>query len=275
MATTSCASIAGLDDYAASVDGTGGASPGEGGTAETTSSAGGTGGTGGAGGAVSACAYTATIEDAEPFAHWRFDEVAGSNGFVDAMSGPFLESSGAIAGRPAVICGDGYAVDFSDGEARMPANLATDFDFAAKASFSVEAWVVPPDNVFDPAGQAFDIARKLDDGSAQGWILRLDASQVKWRRIAGPSESINLFKSIDPQQNPAHVVATYDEGPDEMCAFVNGQPLGCTDAPILPLPVTSADLVVGSGPGGVVDELAIYTRALTYEEVEAHYDAGK
>ena len=109
----------------------------------------------------------------------------------------------------------------------------------------------------------------------QGWILRLHAGQVKWRRIVSSGESNNLFENIDPQQDPLYVVAVYDGVEDQMCSYANGQPLGCTDSVIFSLPTTSADLVVGSGPGGVLDELAFYDRALTLAEIGDHYDAGK
>lgn len=268
--TTACASIAGLDGYAEPLQGAGGAQLGGGGTSETT-----TGGGGTAGGGGGACTYEAAVYASEPFALWRLDELPGVSGFVDEMNGPFLVNEDAQPGQPAIVCGGGSAVDFTDGRAYMPSDSATMFDFAGKASFTVEAWVSPPPSVFDPDGEPFDLVRKLDDSVNQGWILRLHAGQVKWRRIVSSGESNNLFENIDPQQDPLYVVAVYDGVEDQMCSYANGQPLGCTDSVIFSLPTTSADLVVGSGPGGVLDELAFYDRALTLAEIGDHYDAGK
>ncbi|HHH28141.1 MAG TPA: LamG domain-containing protein [Polyangiaceae bacterium] len=272
--TAGCASIAGLDGYGDPAGGGQGGTGGVGG--EVVSSAGGMMGTGGAG----ACAYVNAVEDSMPIAWWRLDEASGAALFNDHVNGRALENDGAMAGGSPIVCAEGAAADFAEGQAFLEFTGATALDFEGTASFSIEVWLVVSSNVFDSNGPALDVVRKLDDSLARGWLLRLDAGSVKWRRVAGMSMFDDLSRQISPEQNPLHLVATYDAEAQQMCAYGNGQPLGtCADAMQM-LPSTSANLVVGASSGGalgegLLDEVAIYDRALSAGEVEAHYDAGK
>ena len=75
-----------------------------------------------------------------------------------------------------------------------------------------------------------------------------------------------------------HVVATYKQGgPDEgfKIFYIDGQVAGSTDSGKLKNPANDGSTRIGNGWQGLIDDVRIFNRALSEEQVKALYEFEK
>jgi len=253
--------------------------------------------------------YAAAVIDDNPAGYWRLGEAAGN--FAD--SSPSETHPGAISlvgssdgslflrAQPGGIVGDDGAVrddaaPSGFGESPNGASVfvnrdgscTTDptFEFRDRTPFSLEIWVRPGSH-----GSTFKggiIGNYNMDGSGSynigyGLYLSWPARTLTFERHDASSQGLDSISTSVPADEWRHAVATYDG--TTMALYVNGTLAGQTtstrDLPGAACVVRIGAFVFDFGftdyPGyfyGSLDEGAVYSRALTAEEIAAHFQAG-
>ena len=226
--------------------------------------------------------YPAAVLADGPVAYWRLDEPAGSATARDASGnehdGTYL--GGITLGATGIDGGGAAAFDGTSGRVVFGDVL----DFADNVPFTLEVWLDPEtlDNTYRriidkngyPSGrQGYTTflrgAAMLDGG------LRSTLALERWRDDV--KETADAYEGVDPDAFN-HVVLTYDGASCRV--YLNGAQIAEADAPT-PLLDTSLPLVLGSNSdqdaafySGVMDEVAIYDRALSVDEIAEHYAIG-
>jgi hypothetical protein len=206
---------------------------------------------------------------------WTFDE-AGLNVFDHTGNGRTATLNVATAGNYSGIGGVGQSQHFN---ANNEANAAA----LPLANFSVEAWFLP-NGVQGPVGGAACLVTDVYDATVSsninyalwfdGGSLALRAGMhqaaVGWNIYLGPITLIN--------QSWSHVVFTYDGTTGRL--YHNGVEAVAPGTYTIPRLSPMLGLRIGrrwDQPdyiNGVVDEVAIYSRALTSTEILEHYTKG-
>src|SRR5205823_84091 len=207
-----------------------------------------------------------------PSGFWRLGDAAGSGSAADA-SGNGLAGAvdpGVILGQPGAIGGDTAVTFPGSGPAIVvPASAVLDLANAV----SVEAWVRPT-----LSGQNGGIYEKTVNGWVNSqYMLFLEAGVAKFRvrttsgallPVDGPTLALNTW---------SHVVGTFDGS--ALRLYVNGALVATSAA--------AGPLNSGSGPSflgrlgqslypfqGSIDEVAVFSAALSPDRVRAHYLGG-
>ena len=252
-----CATVLGLDEDRELRAGAGAGSGGDG------------GGDGGAGGAPAA--YDALVIADAPLAYFRFEEASGP--FVDSMDpARSMTVTGTVErGVPAAV---GVGVRFDGGAGRLLLG-ASDFGFVGTVAMTVEAWALTtaPADFQDIVGKL-----ELDAPNDTGYALRFrPGSRYGWFfSRTNPTGSRNMSFYSAPEVL-THLVITFDGTASVL--YVNGAEQDRQDdasdiaLPQTPAPFRAGGLETGNAFTGVLDELAIYDRALPADRVAAHFQA--
>jgi hypothetical protein len=229
----------------------------------------------GGGGDVEAgpLSYAATVLSDAPIAYWRLDDtttttakdLSGNGHDGSYQGGVTLGAQGAIANDPDT------AVQFDGSSAEMVATVPSSFDFTGNVPYSVEVWAKPASN---PAGMGVvgKNAYATDAGGYLGWYVAYNNN--------GWLDSLrNNNDTGNPGPAPGaflHIVATYDG--TNLAIYVNGQQFA-SSAMSMALAATGAPLTAGGVANwgsftGVLDEIAIYDKALPSARIAAHYARG-
>lgn len=220
--------------------------------------------------AASQTNYAPTILADSPAAYWRLGEAPGDATALDAsghqhhgayQNGVALGQTGALAGGTDTAAG----FDTLDDLVAVP-----DHAELRPARLTLEAWVRPGANV-----QAYDgvlmktSSVQWNDGYGLYWLagnLVFYVNHYNNTKVQAPV----------PSQSWTHVVATFDGA--ALRLYINGTLAGSLNSAI-PINHTLAPLTIGQGAGGYtwggqLDEVALYTEALSADRVDAHYRAG-
>jgi hypothetical protein len=229
--------------------------------------------------------YAAAVLADQPIAYYPLDETSGNtvrSAVPNAPDGTFTR--GVTLGRTSPVTRNlanrAAAFDVASGESDLA--FGNFFSFAGNAPYSVELWTMPTAGAND--GKYHHLFSKCDRNATAplvGWNLVTQGMTLGvWaeRIVAGaiiqtPAVGLTL-------DTFTHVVAVYDG--IGLRVYLNGsQSSGPTPDPRLLGPSTTAAFAGaangGTGHGfiGLIDEIAIYDRPLTPEQVAAHYAAGK
>jgi hypothetical protein len=263
-----CSDILGLDDYGSGTGNVGAASSagptGSGGTSGTA-----TGGTssGGSGGAAPSFYASVVLADG-PVAYWRLGEAYSTQvaeDLVNDLHGSYVRAQPGVDG---LLVGDvDTAVSFTS--TALVTIESNALSFTGDTDFTVEAWVKPTElgyaNIFSsavsyPHEPEFDgYAMYISNGSL--CLKRADVAEPQQPSCGG--DLITLTK--------AHVVATYSRG--SACVRVNLTRANCSQQD-LGVGMNTANAVIGGYFEGTIDEVAVYAKVLSVEQITAHYNAG-
>lgn len=233
---------------------------------------------GGVADAFAACIDTDCLTPPPDMVYWApFDEsfgttaadlVAGNNGNHLGLASP---ASGKVSG----------AIDLGDGHVEVP--HSSDLDFGV-GSFSIDFWIQEPD--YPPLG---GVVAKHDNVLNQGFEVHWDICTCipsfasLFLTLNGVSHSLPNFSV--PQNAPlpwTHFVIVVDRDEQLIRFYVDGT-LRSTEPIAIPASasVTNTEpMLVGKGVtsfsdfSGQLDELELFSRALTAIEAEALYAAG-
>lgn len=176
--------------------------------------------------------------------------------------------------------GQAFDFDGNNSAVRMPSSALNN----AFASLSVEAWVFPRKHgnaggINSAYGYAI-ISRTEDAGFA---VRVHDGYLQADLRLSGGAALITFSQAQLPTNAWSHIAMTYDGSAVQ--GFLNGQLLSSAAASGTVRPST-VELLIGNepndqpgslGPGfgwnGLIDEVSIYNRALSAEEIAANYAA--
>jgi concanavalin A-like lectin/glucanase superfamily protein len=233
--------------------------------------------------------YPAAVLADKPLAYFRLDETSGAtladssgNGH-DAMSTTvLLGGSGAFAGSGSSAHFDGSAFAFLPDSV---SDAGTVFDFLGHAPFSLEAWVkidVEPDNA---TGQEFTFLSKEKNIGSDNFIGFdfLDRPLVILQRENDPTDDTQAMTAAAgiPDTTAWHyLVGSYDGSTIEI--YVDNVLAATKTGSTTTIPVTPAPVLIGaedmSGGGnglvGSMDEVAIYSSALTLTQRTTHFNAA-
>jgi Ca2+-binding RTX toxin-like protein len=219
--------------------------------------------------------YSATFEQAgltsAAVARYRFNEDAGSTDALDRIGG--LDGSyetGAAPGAAGSI-GDG-AASFSDGLVLVDSAPS---DTLELANGSIELWFAP-DGI---DGQQMLFSKNVAGGPSAGDIEILLTDDMVAAGMQSASSTFSVAGGSVPAGADLHVVFNFGAG--GMQLFVNGEPVDDNADFTGGLVGNVEDLGIGSRVNGglpfegVIDEVAIYDRALTTDEIQRLFEGGE
>ena len=235
----------------------------DGGEAGVSSEAGATAsGDGGADAAVASAYRDAVLAD-RPVSYWPLDEAPGSLVAKDIVSGRDATLTGAATFGVRGVAGTALSVTSRDAFLEV----GDVHDLAGQAPFTIEAWAQPK------ITEDFTNLGAKRDERGQGWILYFrdnGALQFEQRWASGQRVGFSDTPRAYPQ--PAHVVVTFDG--TKLAMYLDGEKLAKTFQD----PGSASDLTVplvwSAGYEGLLDEIAIYDRALPPDRVVAHRAAA-
>ncbi|MFH1844191.1 MAG: LamG-like jellyroll fold domain-containing protein, partial [bacterium] len=234
---------------------------------------------------VDSQSFTIIVDEAPPcpagmLAYWQLEETSGTT-YYDAFDGHDGAAS-TPAPTPATggIVGDCQSFDGSSNYIEAPDHA--DFDWALDASFTIELWM----KFTDISGQ-----NKVAIGRDEG------GGYPHWWFGANASTGYANFNLLDTNRNGAactgsvalnddqwhYLVAVRDESEDENRLYVDGAPVDSVTHDYTAgfeanTPVAMGYMAYNFVPGyfynGLLDEVALYDRALTGGEILAHYTNG-
>ena len=232
--------------------------------------------------------YTSTVSNLKPVAYWRLNEttqppaadVAVNAGSLGESAVGYYQGTaqhpvaGALNGR------NDSAVGF-DGTANSATTIPFMPEMNPKAPFTVEAWLSP--NVQHAAGSG-TLTCAISSGQfaapRTGWLIYQAENgwNLRMYNSNGTSTSVNITGGTAPVSGAwYHVVAVYDGATAKL--YVNGAK-AAEAAQTSYVPGQSGGFAIGGRADGAfwwngsADEVALYSKALTAEEISAHYANG-
>jgi len=212
----------------------------------------------------------AVIADA-PIAYWRFGETSGAVALDESGHGNHAAYSGnCVFGAPGAIAADPNSAVGFDGTVAGVSALGSGFDFGGRKPFSIEGWVKPLR--IEPTVRYF-VSREWSSpaGRQNVGLSLLDPVGLTFERHVD-DVSTSVSSSAPKLGAFTHVVATYDG--DELVLYRDGIAAGrAPDA----REARAADVILflgGKDFEGVLDEVAVYDKALSADRVKAHHDLG-
>jgi hypothetical protein len=223
--------------------------------------------------------YSTVVLGKGPESYWRLHEASGD--YVDVVSALDGTHNGTITRE---VTGNftwesslQKNLGIGLGTAAGYVNPGDIYDFTTAASYSIMAWVAP--YATQGTGDHY-VVQKLD-GSAYGYALGVQGSDdspadalFALRASATGTDRLEALSGvITPYSNQWYcAIVTYDETSDTHRLYMNGTVVAATVGSIVDIPDHASDLTIGSATGasnfnGGVDEVAIWSRALTEREV--------
>jgi uncharacterized repeat protein (TIGR01451 family) len=221
-----------------------------------------------------------TICPADMVAYWRLDETSGItyDDFYDGHDG----TCGGQCPTPATgYVNGGQEFNGSNTEINVPVDEA--FDWGPTDSFSIEFWM-QTDSASTCAGNEVIVGR--DDSSTQlhWWTGCWDGGQPAFYLVDVSGTTAWVTGTTDLADGSwHHVVAVRDANANEIRIYVDGFEENSTIATYAygfgsataALNIGWIDLAHGFYFNGIVDEVAVYNKALSEDEIERHYNHGE
>lgn len=234
--------------------------------------------TNGEGGPTSTDPYGDAVRADAPASWWRCEDTEGSATLEDAMG---LHHADVLPreGKPLAIQ---WGVPGVVGKAAQLGNSAgffrvgDFFDFAGQAEFALEVWAQND----APAAEYEGIFNKRidnDTGADTGWILYLhkpdrDLGFQFWKNASITAGTTGMLAT-----GFHHVVLSATKRVDgvDYVFYIDGHEGDHDGKNTVEEADTSAQLVMGYGWNGALDEIAIYEHPLSADRVMAHYKAAR
>ncbi|HEX3042791.1 MAG TPA: LamG domain-containing protein [Solirubrobacterales bacterium] len=219
--------------------------------------------------------YYATVKStADLHSYWRLDETSGSTATdsMEAVSGTY---SSATLGAPGLVGSSDPAISFAGTSNRMQASTSS-YGFPGTSAFTVEATVEP--TTVDSTSRRIFSSEVLSGGSViNGYGLWNNGTVNKLQACRIPSGSYDCATTSAAASGVAkHVAATYDGTTVKL--YVDGvQVASTTSKGSITAPSTftvGARSDFAGSWAGVIDDAAVYDRALSAAEVKDHAAAA-
>lgn len=212
--------------------------------------------------------------------YWKLEEASGAR--VDEHDDHDLTDNNTVTSDTGIL---GTAAKFTAANSEW-LSVADHADFAFSTAFSGQAWV----NTNSVTGN-HEIAGQWNWGVTDpGWSIRLAADEILCLIAATSSDAgANYGETTDSNLSTGtwyHIVWVYDGGgaasADELKVYLNGtlKTLSFTGGIADSLQNPTADVVLGRFTGignywdGLMDAVALWSRALTSDEVTELYNGG-
>ena len=233
--------------------------------------------------------------------HWKLDEteptdptIAGnykdSVGSNDGASTGTDPTTSPIPSDPgdSTAARVGGAMVFDGNATGIEVSADASFDWLAADSFSIECWVKPPLNpptTLEIIIGRFDPIQFDPDNWLNWWIGIQPGSGKAAFRLQAKNQDGALVEGTSDLTDGAwhHIVAVRDADSGRNILYVDGVPEVSSpvfydpttgfDSPTLPLEIGHFN-AANNHFAGSLDEIALYNRALTADEISAHHQAG-
>jgi hypothetical protein len=203
--------------------------------------------------------------------YWKFEEGSGSTTALDSVG----NNDGAIEGATYTTGRVGEALDFSGWDEVTVSNNQT----LNPAHVTIEAWVYPTIHSY----YRTVISKLYSNAWVNPWSgyrlsIPWNVDRPAFSVAIGGQRYIKQSDSPIPMNAWSHLVCTYDGNAARI--YINGQLASTDESPTGPIDNSTGPLYIGEIPGtnnryyGKIDEVAIYDRALTLEEIQQHYQNG-
>jgi prepilin-type N-terminal cleavage/methylation domain-containing protein len=215
---------------------------------------------------------------ADAVGYWDFNEISGGNIIKDASgnnnNGTLMSGATLTSGNGLVFSGGNYGKalsldgvdDYVDcGNADSLKNLGS--------GVTVEAWVKY--NAYGGGGQAYSVVAVK--GSPWTFLMENPSQRIRFRITAGGVDDNAADSVIHELNRWYHFVGTYDGS--NIRIYKDGLQVGIK-ARTGSLAVTNNTAKIGTYTGttynlnGFIDEVRIYSRALSSVEIKKHYAEG-
>ena len=227
--------------------------------------------------------YGVTVLADNPIAYWRLGETneTVAHDYWGGHDGEFI---GVTLGVPgfSVVDSDTAAGVGPDPNSYVGGISGTAIDFSGtNSTFALEAWVNgPPDQVNGAA-----IICKGTGGGGEQFSVDVFNGSFRFYIYDASGDAQVVTTTISPDDTWQHVVAVYDQPGATMLVYVNGVEAGSFTPSDAGPRASTHPISIGSRRGavdpnydlnfvGTIDEVAIYNKALTADEVLAHYAAA-
>jgi DNA-binding beta-propeller fold protein YncE len=176
----------------------------------------------------------------------------------------------------------GQAFSFNGSNSR--AEIADSSSLAFTASFTIEGWIKV--NALPSSGNHAEIMFRGADGNASPYYLSVESDGTLQFRVTPSGDNGSALKAPISTGQWMHVAATLDDATGLMSVYVNGSLVAQTTTDVRPFATLPSSGSPGVGIGnangtstnspfnGLIDELSVYSRALTTGEVLGIYKAG-
>ena len=216
--------------------------------------------------------YEATVDQDQPAGYWRLGETSGTTASATIGTPNGTYTNGPTLGVSSLV-GDTDTSTWFDGSNDY-VTFGDNYRFSATAKFSIEVWLNPT----AATANERTVVTKEDSGGV-GWAMVLNPTTNTIAIERGNAGSWDMANSTTALKAGTwyHVVGTYDGS--NLRTYVNGT-LETTLASSRSLPVITDNLQLSSSGGssaysGMIDEVAIYSTALSATRIQAHYTAGR
>jgi len=235
-----------------------------------------------------ATGYAAAVLGSSPFAYYRLDETTGTTAFdyVGFNNGVYFNTTLGQDGYSAVDSDKAVAFNGLNSYVGSLSGASINYQ-GTSASFTLEAWVKANEGL--PDESAIISKGTGPNGTTANEQFSLEVAGGHYRLLTRGNG--NAIYEADAQVGPngswQHVVGVYDQssGSPFMSIYVNGELSGSSPGRTAGLRASTAPVAIGSkrtgnDPGydgtfnGLVDELAIYSTALSDTTIQAHYGAA-
>ncbi|MEM5829792.1 MAG: LamG domain-containing protein [Candidatus Aenigmatarchaeota archaeon] len=225
--------------------------------------------------------YTAGMNSVGLIGYWNLNERNGtkaedSSGYGNhgtLYNGSSICSNPPSAGCPEWVEGKfGRALSF-DGVDDYVSIPQSSFNFASDSAFTIATWVY-----FNGSGSERGIVSN-GEGNARGWMLfwRGDSYYMYWRNSNGTQGDDLYFNANGYQNRWVHIVAIWNNGYKAL--YLNGSKVAQKSTSLTLGGYPTRDLYIGRKDSfstifnGTIDEVRIYNRALSEEEIKENYNA--
>jgi len=223
---------------------------------------------------ISALAQTCLSPPPGAIAWWSFDETSGT------IAGDRIgDNVGGFAGEPMAVEGQVWGALHFDGNDYIAVADNDQWAFGAN-NFTIELWA----NFDAPGGGSIGHPSDIFIGNDEGpgtrnkWFFALGGGYLNFH-INGPAVGSRFFPLVpfSPNVGQWYHLAVRRNG-TTYTIFIDGVPSGsATDTRLIPN--ANAPLTIGQAEqigfmNGRLDEVTIYNRALSDEEIQSIFDAG-
>ena len=232
--------------------------------------------------------YSNTVMNLNPIAYYRLNETtpvpANTATNRGTLGAPGLGNYSGSVTHPvagALVGSSDTAASFAGGKMTGPYNAGCN----PSGPFTVECWINPVDLT---AANRVLVASQINGENAAnpadrtGWIFRQNGATLTFLTggAGGYVDTITTSSGVLTAGVWQHVAVVYDSATRNVAFFVNGTQVYTATGTAALTPNYASPLIVGDrGYGGWtfsggIDEVALYTTALTGADLLAHYNNG-
>ncbi|HXF10900.1 MAG TPA: LamG-like jellyroll fold domain-containing protein, partial [Desulfuromonadaceae bacterium] len=198
------------------------------------------------------------------------DTIGGNNG----------TPTGAL-GYGAGLVGQAFVLDGSTSYIQVPASSS--LNLGANNGFTIEGWIKPTAGNLSPSGPGAPVI-EWDSTSSDGLQLwSQDRLYANLKDTSGISHPLQAAPGLLSSNVFQHVALTYDKSSGFAALYLNGAIVASNNfgniTPQTTYPVnigrrTGQPVGLGDTYGGSIDELSLYSRALSTSEIQSIYNAN-